>query len=88
MGTSHSDRRNRRLMSGARRLQIKGVATIAFAITAALTAIWPDWIEVAFQVDPDHGNGSMEWAIVAVLGLFAVCAAMLTWRDYRSLAHR
>jgi hypothetical protein len=61
---------------------------MAFAAAAFLTAIWPDWIEAVFRVDPDSGNGSLEWALVAVLGLAAMCAAVLTWRDYRSLAHR
>ena len=32
-----------------------------------LTLVWHDWIELVFVVDPDRGNGSVEWAIVAVL---------------------
>lgn len=88
MGTSHVAGRVRRFMSATCRLRIEGISTMAFAAAAFLTAIWPDWIEAVFRVDPDSGNGSLEWALVAVLGLAAVCAAVLTWRDYRSLAHR
>lgn len=26
-----------------------------------LTLAWRDWIEIVFRIDPDHGNGSLEW---------------------------
>jgi hypothetical protein len=37
---------------------------------AVLAAIWPTWIE-AFGVDPDRGDGSLEWAIGIVLAAVA-----------------
>jgi len=36
---------------------------------AVVTAIWSNWIELVFRVDPDHGNGILEWGIVIALGL-------------------
>jgi hypothetical protein len=51
------------------------VLAVANALLAAVTVVWPDWLELVFQVDPDHGNGSFEWLVVGVttasaLGLF------------------
>jgi hypothetical protein len=74
-----------RLVSTRRRLRLEGFLTVAFFIATVLTAIWPDWIEAIFHVDPDQGNGSLEWAIVVVLGIATVCAAGLAWRDYRRI---
>lgn len=34
------------------------------AALLALTLLWHDWIEIVFRVDPDHGNGWLEWLIV------------------------
>jgi hypothetical protein len=39
-----------------------------------LTALWPEWIELVFDVSPDDGSGLLEWAILA--GLAVACALM------------
>jgi hypothetical protein len=52
-------------------------------LLALLTVVWPDWIEGVLGVDPDHGNGAAEWAVVVVcLALAVACslAARLEWR--------
>jgi hypothetical protein len=41
-----------------------------------LTLAWPDWLE-AFGIDPDHSNGSAEWAIVAVLLAVAAVSSLV-----------
>ena len=53
-----------------------------------LTLAWHDWLE-ALGFDPDHGDGSVEWAIVA--GLLALClifglAARIEWRRVAAAA--
>jgi hypothetical protein len=53
---------------------------------AALTAVVPDWIEAVFGVEPDGGNGSLEWLLVLGFGLVAVVAATLGRRDQRAAA--
>lgn len=56
------------------------------AVTAALvllTLVSREWIELFFGVDPDGGDGSLEWAIVGVLAIAcaaSVLAARAEWR--------
>ncbi len=52
-----------------------------FALAAIVTAIFPQWIE-ALGFEPDRGDGSAEWAIVAVLGLMALASAALSRRHF------
>jgi hypothetical protein len=50
---------------------------------AVITAIWRDWIEIVFDVDPDKHSGSLEWMIVvACLTIAVICgvAARTQWR--------
>jgi DMSO/TMAO reductase YedYZ heme-binding membrane subunit len=44
---------------------------------AVLTVFWRDWIEALTGFDPDHHNGSFEWAIVAGLLLVSVLAGIV-----------
>ena len=53
-----------------------------FAILTVQTAAAPNWIEVVFRVDPDVGNGSLEWALVAGFGVLAAIAAIMGQRHY------
>jgi hypothetical protein len=66
------------------RLEVIGAAVTGLA--AAITAIVPDWIEEVFHVDPDSGNGSLEWLIVAALALATIALGALAWRERRRLA--
>jgi hypothetical protein len=66
------------------RVRIEALLSAIFAATAILTSFWPDWIEV-FGWDPDHGDGSLEWALVAAFGVLAVIAALLARRGLRRL---
>jgi hypothetical protein len=56
------------------------------ALLAVVTLISREWIELIFGVDPDNGDGSLEWAIVIGAGAIAACClawARIEWR----LAH-
>ena len=62
--------------------------TAASALCAALalvTAMWPQWIEIVTGLDPDGGDGTAEWGIVALLAILTVTAALAARRDYRLL---
>jgi hypothetical protein len=54
-----------------------------FLVLAGLTAFVPTWIEEVFRIEPDAGNGELEWLIVAVFGVLAVAAGLLGRRHYR-----
>ena len=48
-----------------------------------ITLMWRDWIEIVLRVDPDRGNGWLEWLIVLAalcLTLAFSVSARLEWR--------
>lgn len=49
------------------------------------TVAWPEWIEIVFGVDPDHGDGSLEWLIMGVTALCAIGASLRAHADWRGL---
>ncbi len=57
----------------------------ACAMAALLTAVWPDWIEVAFGVDPDHHSSETEWLLVTALAAGSVISAALARIEWRRL---
>jgi hypothetical protein len=56
------------------RVRVEVVLAAASAALGLVTLVWKDWIEVVFRVDPDHGDGSLEWWIV--IGLLVVAVAL------------
>ena len=75
------------MSQASRRLRLEvGLAALSAALFIA-TLTWPEWIEVVFGVEPDHGDGSAEWLVTAVTGLSAIVAVLLArayWRRLRS----
>lgn len=73
--------------SGLRvRFWIESVVAAAAGVLALVTVFWHDWIEAVFGVDPDHGNGAVEWLVVAVLAVAAMAlaaGARYEWRRVR-----
>jgi hypothetical protein len=63
-----------RALSGRTRVDV--IAAAVFGFLAILTLIVPDWIEVVFKVEPDGGNGSLEWLIVAGMALVTLAFAV------------
>jgi len=53
---------------------------IVTGILFVITLIQRNWIEVAFGVDPDNGNGTLEWLIVGAL--LVVTIALFTLASY------
>jgi hypothetical protein len=59
------------------------------AVLAIATVASRGWIEVIFRVDPDHGDGRVEWAIVIVMALIAIVClswARAEWRRTQAVA--
>jgi hypothetical protein len=71
-------RRYRRVLFG-----LETALACGALMLAVVTAIWRDWIEIAFGVDLDKRSGTLEWLIVvACLVIAAMCgvAARAQWR--------
>jgi hypothetical protein len=62
-----------------------GLATIT-GMLAFITAIAPDWIEFVSSWDPDRGDGSAEWLIVAGLCLVTVVLIVAAKKEWRRTA--
>ena len=50
------------------RFYVEAILGAVGLVLLGLTLAWSDWIEIVFRVDPDAGNGSLE---------FFVCFALL-----------
>jgi hypothetical protein len=59
-----------------------GLAALCGAL-ALLTAFAHTWIETVTGLDPDHRNGSLEWAIVAALLLACLAAGAAARAEWR-----
>lgn len=76
MGTSSALRR---------RFWLETIFAALAAFFAVLTVAYPDWIELVFGIDPDSGNGSLEWAVAGTFALAFVGLALLARTDRRRL---
>ncbi len=66
-----------------RRFWVELAVAVVSVFLVLLTLVWRDWIEEVFGVDPDHGNGSLEWliAVAFVAAAIVFCAgARREWR--------
>jgi hypothetical protein len=48
-----------------------------------MTAVWPTWIEALTGLDPDGGNGALEWLVVVVFGVVGVASGLLARHHFR-----
>jgi hypothetical protein len=66
-----------------RRFWIEAALALSSAALFVLTLVTREWIELVFGVDPDHGSGSLEWAIVLCLAVPTVVFAVLARLEWR-----
>ena len=59
------------MVSGRTRGQLRAWVTATLAAVTGglllLTLVSREWIELIFGVDPDNGDGTLEWVVVGVL---------------------
>jgi hypothetical protein len=65
---------------------IQAVLSAITLMMAAVTLIWPDWIELMFGADPDAGSGAAEWAGVGAFLCVSVALAASGWRGWQRSA--
>jgi hypothetical protein len=63
-----------------RRFYPETIVGIMTAVLAVVTLVQRDWLEKVFAIDPDAGNGSVEWLIVG--GLAVVTVALFSFATY------
>jgi Co/Zn/Cd efflux system component len=66
-----------------KRFYIEAALAAATFVLTVVTLINQEWIEAVFGVDPDHGNGSLEWIMVAVLAVATVVFGLLAFSERR-----
>jgi len=69
--------------SVVRGVVVRLVLAAASAALLVVTLVWHDWVEIVFRVDPDRGNGWLEWLVVAAafgLTLTFSVSARQEWR--------
>ena len=69
-----------------RRFWVETAAATVGLTLAVITLVLPDWIELVFGVDPDHGSGAAEWVVVSVAVAVMVIAAIAARRELRLAA--
>jgi hypothetical protein len=67
------------------RFRIETALGILTSVLFLLTLVTREWIEALTGWDPDHGNGSLEWVIVAVLLVVSVALFMQARSDWRKV---
>jgi hypothetical protein len=69
------------------RFFIEVVLGAAAVVVFVVTLVWNEWIELLLRIDPDAGNGSLEWAIcIALLGSVAASwwLARAEWQRFQA----
>jgi len=69
------------------RMWLETILASTTGVLFLITLVWRDWIERVFGIEPDGGNGSLEWLIVggllvATITLFVL--ARVEWQRSRT----
>ena len=67
------------------RFCLESVSAFVTLVLAIVTVFVPDWIEVVFRVDPDHGDGSLERMVVLALAVISVVLTVAARNEWRRL---
>ena len=61
----------------------EAAGAVASAVLFTVTLFNREWIEVLFGVEPDGGNGTMEWAVVIILAALTLLSVAVVSREWR-----
>jgi hypothetical protein len=65
------------------RFWVEAALSVISGALFIITVVWRDWIELVLGVDPDHGNGSVEWLVAAVPLVVASATFVIARREWR-----
>jgi hypothetical protein len=68
-----------------KRLRFEIGLAIISGLLFLITLVSNEWIEIVFGVDPDGGDGSLEWLITLSTAIIAIIAIILVRSDWRHL---
>jgi hypothetical protein len=75
------------MVNPRRRFWIELGLAVVSGVLFVLTFVRPDWIEVAFGIDPDQGDGSLEWGLDVVLLIATVAWSVVARLEWVEAAH-
>lgn len=78
--------RTHRSSAPRRRFWVEVVAGGLSGLLGLLTLVTREWVELAFGIDPDGGDGSLEWLLVVGLGAVALVLGLLARTEWRRAA--
>jgi hypothetical protein len=78
-----SDRSGTRPRNLRIRFWLDAILGVISAALLLLSLLMPDWIEAVFGIEPDEGNGSLEWAIAGALLAGTIAASALARIEWR-----
>ncbi len=68
-----------------RRFWFEAGLAVVTGLLFLITLFWHDWIEIIFHVDPDQGNGLLEWSIVGALLAATISLSLLARYEWRRM---
>jgi hypothetical protein len=71
--------------SPRQRFYVEVILGLAGLVLFAVNLAWNEWIEIVFRVDPDAGDGSLEYLVCFALLAGAACSAWLARTEWRRL---
>jgi hypothetical protein len=66
-----------------KRFWLESLLAGAAGVLAIVTLIQRDWIELIFEVDPDHHSGSLEWLTVIAFLAASASSTFLARHEWR-----
>jgi hypothetical protein len=70
-----------------RRFWIEFGLAVSSGVLLVLTLVRADWIEALFGIEPDRGDGSLEWELLALLLVATVTFSVVARLEWVEAAH-
>jgi hypothetical protein len=64
-------------------LRVEAALAALTGVLTLVTAVWHDWVELVFGVEPDAGSGALEWGLVVALAGVTIGLALAARREHR-----